>query len=74
MALKTLRYPLHGGQVRVHDVATVGLWWISFLLLPLCSLLTLDFTPALPKIKCIMLVCICINFNPHSFYCYLFYF
>jgi hypothetical protein len=74
MALKTLRYPLHGGQVRVHDVAAVGLWWISFLFLPLFSLLTLDFMPALLKIKCVMSVCICIDFNPYSFDCYLFYF
>jgi hypothetical protein len=74
MALKTLRHLLHGGQVRVHDGATISLWWISFLFLILFSLLTLDFTPALPKIKCVMSVCICINFDLHSFDCYLFYF
>jgi len=40
----------------------------------LFSLLNLDFTLALSKIKGVMSVCICINFDLYSFDCYLFYF
>ena len=46
---------------------------IDFFLFPtLFSLVTSDFVLALLKIKCVMLVCICINFDPYSPDCYLF--
>jgi hypothetical protein len=36
-----------------------------FLLLPLFPLFALSFTPAFPKIKCVLSVCTCINFGPY---------
>jgi hypothetical protein len=72
--LRASRCPFPSGQTHVYDNTTVELWWNFFLLPLFFSLLTLGFASALPKIKRILSVCICINFGSCSFDCYLFYF
>jgi hypothetical protein len=66
-------HSLPGGQAYVHGGAMVGLWWIFFLFFSLFSLPASDFLPTLKK-KCVLSFHICINFDPHCFDYYLFYF
>jgi len=71
--LEVLRRPLQSSHVYVHDEATIGLQLIFFFL-PYFSPFALDFMTAPPKIKCVLSICICINFDPYSFNYYLFSF
>ena len=40
---------------------------MNFLLLLLFSFLALDFGPTLSKVKCVVLDCVYINFDPYIF-------
>ena len=70
--LKESHRPFFSGQARVHDGITIAIQWIFFVFLPLLSPFTLDFTSILQKIKCLLLIFICINFVPRFIDCYLF--
>lgn len=60
-----------GGQTCVHRGVASEHYWFFFLLFFLFYLLALNFMSVISKIKCVILVCICIDFRYRSFDRYL---